>query len=207
MENTIEYSKTIVENNEKAIANILHDIKSPLYSIKIGLQNQLNSELNRDIFETTLDLIQYIEDFLTNYNFKHGKFENQTSNCDIKNLLKKKLDSCKYIFKNKNISIDVKSDKTSYVVNSIPAFISSIMGNIVSNIALHASEKSKAIINLYKKDKCIFIDFENQYDATEQNFRLGLSFCQELAQISKIEMNFQKHNNIARTNLKIPANI
>ena len=57
MEKTIEKARLIVDENEKLIANILHDIKSPLYSIKIGLQNRLDNELNRDIFETTLDII------------------------------------------------------------------------------------------------------------------------------------------------------
>lgn len=64
MEKTLEKTRAIIEENEKLIANILHDIKSPLYSIKIGLQNKLDCELNRDIFETTIDVIKYIENFL-----------------------------------------------------------------------------------------------------------------------------------------------
>ena len=87
MEKTVNDSKTIVDENEKVIANILHDIKSPLYSIKIGLQNNLNSELNKDIFETVLDIIQYIENFLISYSFKEGKFKNRTSPCNIKKIM------------------------------------------------------------------------------------------------------------------------
>ena len=75
MEKTIETAHSIIDENEKVIANILHDIKSPLYSIKIGLQNKLDNELNKDIFETTLDIIKYIENFLVNYSFKKGRFE------------------------------------------------------------------------------------------------------------------------------------
>ena len=92
MENTIEKARLIVDENEKVIANILHDIKSPLYSIKIGLQNKLNNELNRDIFETTLDVIKYIENFLVNYSFKEGRFENKITNCDIKKIIDKKIE-------------------------------------------------------------------------------------------------------------------
>ena len=55
MEKTINKANSIINENEKVIANILHDIKSPLYSIKIGLQNRLDNELNTDIFEKTID--------------------------------------------------------------------------------------------------------------------------------------------------------
>ena len=74
MEKILDKTNSIINENEKVIANILHDVKSPLYSIKIGLQNKLDNELNKDIFETTLDVIEYIENFLVNYNFKQGKY-------------------------------------------------------------------------------------------------------------------------------------
>ena len=98
MEKILDKTLTIINENEKLIANILHDIKSPLYSIKIALQNKLDCELNKDIFETTLDMIEYIENFLVNYSFKLGKFENKTSVCDIKKLINKKIENYKYIF-------------------------------------------------------------------------------------------------------------
>ena len=50
MEKTLNKTLTIINENEKLIANILHDIKSPLYSIKMGLQNKLDNELNREVF-------------------------------------------------------------------------------------------------------------------------------------------------------------
>ena len=76
---------------EKLIANILHDIKSPLYSIKMGLQNNLDCELNKDVFETTLDIIKYIENFLVSYSFKEAKFNNKFSPCDIKKIINQKI--------------------------------------------------------------------------------------------------------------------
>ena len=42
MEKTIQKAHSIVDENKKVIANILHDIKSPLYSIKIALQNKFS---------------------------------------------------------------------------------------------------------------------------------------------------------------------
>ena len=48
MEKTVDKTTLIISENEKVIANILHDIKSPLYSIKIGLQSHLDN--GEDVF-------------------------------------------------------------------------------------------------------------------------------------------------------------
>ena len=146
MEKTLDTAHLIVDENEKVIANILHDIKSPLYSIKIGLQNKLDNDLNKDIFETTLDIIKYIENFLINYSFKKGKFENKITDCDIKKIIDKKIENYKYIFISKNIHIDMVLDGEFYLVQSIEIFLSSIIGNIIYNIAFHATENESAII-------------------------------------------------------------
>ena len=61
MEKTIDKTNAILDNNERIIANILHDVKSPLYSIKMALVKNLNCQLNKDIFETTINIINYIE--------------------------------------------------------------------------------------------------------------------------------------------------
>lgn len=204
MEKILDKTLTIINENEKLIANILHDIKSPLYSIKIALQNKLDNELNKDIFETTLDIIEYIENFLVNYSFKIGKFENKTSPCDIKKLINKKIENYKYIFINKNIHIDILFQEDEYIVNSIEIFLSSIIGNIISNIALHASKNQTAVIELYKKGGCICVDFKNSYDEATDNFTLGLDFCDKLSRATKVDLKFSKTRNTVTVNLKIP---
>ncbi|MBQ4647026.1 MAG: HAMP domain-containing histidine kinase [Candidatus Gastranaerophilales bacterium] len=205
MEKTIEKARLIVDENEKVIANILHDIKSPLYSIKIGLQNKLDSELNKDIFETTLDIIKYIENFLVNYSFKDGKFENKIALCDVKKIINQKIENYKYIFINKNIHIDMILDDDNYKTNSIEIFLSSIIGNIISNMAFHASNNENAIIELYKKDNCIIAEFRNYYNEKNNNFNLGLDFCRELAMLTKINLKFCKTKNTVVVKLKIPT--
>ena len=204
MEKTLDKTQTIINENEKIIANILHDIKSPLYSIKIGLQNKLDSELNRDIFETTIDIIKYIENFLLNYSFKCGKFDNKITSCNIKEIINKKLENYKYIFMNKNIHIDMILDDSNYIVNSIEIFLSSIIGNIISNIAFHASPNDNAIIELQRKNNLIFANFENNYNSKDSNFNLGLNFCQNLAKETNVEFIISKTKSKIKVCLKIP---
>ena len=204
MEKTLDKTQTIINENEKIIANILHDIKSPLYSIKIGLQNKLDSELNRDIFETTIDIIKYIENFLLNYSFRCGKFDNKITSCNIKEIINKKLENYKYIFMNKNIHIDMILDDNNYIVNSIEIFLSSIIGNIISNIAFHASPNDNAIIELQRKNNLIFANFENNYNSKDSNFNLGLNFCQNLAKETNVEFKISKTKSKIKVCLKIP---
>lgn len=205
MEKTIEKTKLIIEQNEKIIANILHDIKSPLYSIKIGLQNHLEDELSRDIFETTLDVLEYIENFLVNYSFQEGKFENKIAPCDIKKIIDKKIENYKHIFINKDIHIDMILNDSEFIVNSIEIFLSSIIGNIISNIAFHGNCCQNAIIEVYKKDSYIFAEFKNTYSEKTDNFKLGLDFCAELSKALQIDMKFSRTKDTAFAKLKIPS--
>jgi K+-sensing histidine kinase KdpD len=205
MEKTIKKAHQIIDENEKVIANILHDIKSPLYSIKIALQNKLETELNRDIFETTLDIIKYIENFLVNYSFKDGKFENKIVPCDIKKIINQKIENYKYIFINKNINIDMILDDDNYETNSIEIFLSSIIGNIISNMAFHAMNNVNAVIELYKKENYIVAEFRNYYCDKNNNFNMGLDFCRELAILTKINLKFSKTKDTVVIKLKIPT--
>jgi len=204
MEKTLDKTLSIINENEKIIANILHDIKSPLYSIKIGLQNKLDTELNKDIFETTLNIIEYIENFLVDYSFKIGKFKNKITPCDIKKIIDKKIKDYKYIFISKNIHIDMLLDENDYTINSIEIFLSSIIGNIISNIAFHASKNQQAIIEIYKRGNFVIIDFKNNYKETQENSNLGLDFCKKLAHITKVGLKLSKTKDSICVNLKIP---
>ena len=85
--------------------------------------------------------------------FKKGKFENKVVLCNIVELINKKLLMCKSIFVNRNIKIDTKFSDSECKINSIPIFLSSIIGNLISNIAFHASPDTTASIELYKKQK------------------------------------------------------
>ena len=202
MEKTID-KDLIIDENERLIANILHDIKSPLYSIKIGLQKHLDNELNKDVFETTTSVLEYIENFLLDYSFRQGKFKNKIEPCDIKEIVYKKIENCKYIFINKNIHVDVFCDDNC-CINTIYIFISSIIGNLISNIAFHAKNNERATIEIYKKQNCIYADFKNNYDNENADFSLGLDFCKNLAQTSKIEFKFLKTKTTVKVCLKIP---
>ena len=205
MEKILDKPDLILEENERVIANILHDIKSPLYSIKIALQNNLKTELDNDIFETTINVISYIENFLLNYNFKTGKYTGNPEICDIRQIIENKIKNYKYLFLNKNIHIDIIDEiNKEYKAKSIKAFLSSIIGNIISNIAYHASNNKNAIIKLEHLKKHIVVHFQNNYDEKSENFSLGLDFSKRLSQIIKAELKFNKTNRNVSVSLKIP---
>ena len=205
MEKTLDKFDLINNENERVIANILHDIKSPLYSIKIALQTKLDNELNRDIYETASEIIKYIENFLSDYNFKTGKYEIEPVECDVREIINKKIENYKYLFMNKNIHISVLDEAgKTYKIKTVKAFLSSIIGNIISNIAFHAEENQEAIIKLEKRKDCVFINFQNSYLNQEKNFSLGLEFCEKLSKIIKTDLKFNKTKNSVKVDLKVP---
>jgi len=204
MEKMLDKDLSIVDENEKLIANILHDIKSPLYSIKIAINSHLDTELNNDIYETTASILDYIENFLVCYSFKKGKFENKIEPCNLKELIHKKIQNYKYILKNKNIEIDIIETGQNYIINNIPIFVSSIIGNLISNIAFHASEGKRAVIEINRNKDQIFMNFVNEYNSDTNDFSLGLDFCRTLAEICKIELRFTKTKKEVKVYVKIP---
>ena len=204
MEKTLDKNSQIIAENEKFMANLLHDIKSPLYSIKMGVNQHLDNELNRDIFETVSNTINYIENFLLNYNFKQGKFENKFASCNIKEVIYSKIKDYKYIFKNKNINIKMAESAENYSICNIYIFVSSVIGNIISNIAFHAKENTNAFIEIRREENCIIAEFKNYFEKDSNNFNLGLDFSQNLAKCCKIELKFQKTKSQACVYLKIP---
>lgn len=195
---------TTIDENEKLIANILHDIKSPLFSIKLALEKKLDTQLNVDIFETVVDTLEYIENFLVNYSFKIGKFRNKTSLIDVKNLITQKIENYKYIFINKNIHIDIIQEEDDFKISQIGIFLSSIIGNIISNIAFHASKNSNAQIIIKHKLCGINLEFKNAYDTQENNFNLGLEFCKKLMCKTQTKMSFSKTKDNVVVKLNIP---
>ena len=96
-------------------------------------------------------------------------------------------------------------EETDFCVNSIEIFISSIIGNIVSNIAFHASENENAVIELYRQNNNIIAEFKNFYSNKTQDFNLGLSFCKELAIATKINLKYSKTKDTVLVKLKIPT--
>lgn len=204
MEKTLEQTQSIIEENEKMIAQVLHDVKSPLYSIKIALQNKQDTELNKDIFETVLSTLKYIENFLVNYSFRHGKFENRIDFCNVKEIINQKIENYKYIFIEKNIRIDFILDDGDFLIYSNNVFLSSIIGNIISNIAFHALKGSKAQIELCKRKNNLILNFKNSYNGSMVGSSLGLEICEKLINSIKAQMTFKKTKDSVNVFLKIP---
>lgn len=204
MEKTLEKTLSLINENEKVIANILHDVKSPLYSIKIALQNKLDNELNRDIFETAISTLKYIENFLVNYSFQSGKFENKISFCNVKEIINQKIEHYKYIFIDKNIHIDFLLGDGDFLINTNEILLSSIIGNIISNMAFHGSKNKNAQIEMYKKRSCLTLDFKNYYSEKTTSTSLGLDFCQRLIKALNAELKIKKTREIVHVFLKVP---
>ena len=95
--------------------------------------------------------------------------------------------------------------ESDFLINSIEIFLSSIIGNIISNIAFHASNNENATIELYWQNNNIIAEFRNYYNEKTQDFNLGLDFCRELANLTKINLKYSKTKDMVVVKLKIPT--
>lgn len=209
MEKILNSNEPIIIKNEQIIANILHDIKSPLYSIKIGLQNNLTSELNKEIFKTTINTIEYIENFLTQYNLKEGSFSQKTSLCNLADIIFEKIETFKQILNNKNISIDIEYKNSltheDFYINQIYIILSSIFSNLISNIANHSKQKERAKILLNKNNENFIICFKNKIDNNiQKGSNLGLKFCHNIMGHAKIDLEIRENEKEFCIKLNIP---
>ena len=97
-----------------------------------------------------------------------------------------------------------KGIEENYEINQIEIFLSSIIGNIISNIAFHAERNSQAEILIRRNNAFICLEFKNSYSTKNENFNLGLDFCKKLICKTKIQMSFCKTKTTVTVKLKIP---
>ena len=66
-------------------------------------------------------------------------------------------------------------------------------------------KNENAIIELYWQNDSIIAEFRNYYSEKTQDFNLGLDFCRELANLTKINLKYSKTKDMVLVKLKIPT--
>ena len=86
--------KSVEEKNEEFVLNILHDIKSPILSINIALENLQNTptqELLNDIYKVNRHNLDYIENLMGNYSLKKRKSQMKQEYFNILNIINEEI--------------------------------------------------------------------------------------------------------------------
>ena len=200
---TLQLEKEKNEQN-RIIASISHDIKTPLTSI-IGYSNLLNDEnidkedikkYNNKINSKALhikDLLNQFDEYLLNQENITLKLENIL----IKDLIKELNDDYKIELENNNIKFTINSNVSNEYIKIDKIKIKRVFSNIISNSARYLNNGGIININIIKDKKYIkFIISDNgpgvnkdilnkifdplfTTDKSRKISGLGLSICKE----------------------------
>lgn len=225
-EQRLEY-ETGNQEIKKVVTNISHDMRTPLTAISgyIDLikeeKKSKNGNLKKEeeylkiIERKTGDLIS-----LTDNLFDFAKTvdlgdEIKKENCCINELLEEALANYYTIFKEKNITPEIKLCEEKIYKNVNRGTIIRVFENILSNVSKYSSGNFKVIL---EKEKIVFSNNANSLDATtvqkifdryftvenaKKSNGLGLSIAKQLVELNggKINAKYIKNNLIIEIKL------
>lgn len=148
------------EEQNRIIASISHDIKTPLTSI-IGYSNLIQDDnitqeeikkYNNKISEKALhikDVLYAFDDYLVN----HEKITLKLDSIQIKDLVKELNNDYKIELENKNISFEVSTNCENKYINIDVLKIKRVFSNMISNSIRYLKDGGNININIITEDK------------------------------------------------------
>ena len=170
--NSLDYMAGEIEklNNyqNKFIANVSHDFRSPLTSIKGYLEAMLDGTIPPEMYEKYLNIVLFeterlnklTSSLLTLNNMNQGMML-EISDFDINDVIKKTILTFEGVCSQKKIQFNLTfSDKFSYVTADYGK-IQQVIYNLVDNAIKFSSNNSFINISTYEKGEKIFISIKD----------------------------------------------
>lgn len=205
-----ESLEKIEENRRNFIANISHDLRSPMTSIKGFVGGIMDGTIPPEkqqyylgiVMEECQRLIKMTNELLELNNIQQGKVEVNKTNFDINELIRRKLINFEKEITNKNLDVMLKFFNETTMVKADKAMMERILTNLLDNAVKYTEEngyitlmtreeKNKVIVEII--NKCSDMDdakLKNMWqrfhkgDETrgiyKSGFGLGLSIVKEM---------------------------
>ncbi len=179
---------------EEFSRDILHDLNTPLSSLRLNVGLLKSSEENEkkiDRINRSIDTIVSLGDNLRSYLEEH---ENVKEQMDLYSLLHEK----KQIYEKLYPHLTYHLSGTSMIVNSYPDGMKRIFDNLLSNASKYNSEKGEVSIRLYPESMRVIIEdtgrginhpekvFDRFYKEHERGLGIGLHIVKKLCDQMKI---------------------
>ncbi|SHI84381.1 sensor histidine kinase [Lutispora thermophila] len=205
-----ESLEKIEENRRNFIANISHDLRSPMTSIKgfVGgiMDGTIPPEMQGHYLNIVMDecqrLIKMTNELLELNNIQQGKVEVNKTNFELNEMLRRKLINFENEITKKNIDVMLKLHDDSTLVNADKAMMERIITNLLDNavkfteengyISLRTrEEKSKVVVEIINTCENVDeIEIKNMWERFHKGdqtrgiyksgFGLGLSIVKEM---------------------------
>jgi len=176
--------KSVEEKNEEFVLNILHDIKSPILSINIALENLQNTptkELLNDIYKVNRHNLDYIENLMGNYSLKKGKYQMKQEYFNILNIINEEILALKLLIIEKNLKLNLITNNDAINVNADKEAVRQVFLNLLTNAVKYSpnSEEIKIEVSKNKKYASICITNTATERITEKSTGLGLQIIKD----------------------------
>ncbi len=160
--------KSVEEKNEEFVLNILHDIKSPILSIKIALENLENkgaassqNELLSEIYKVNRHNLEYIENLMENYSLKKGKYQIKEEYFNILNIINEEIFALKLLIIEKNIKLNLVCSNEVININSDKQMIRQVFLNLLTNAVKYSPNFEEVKVEVSKNKKYVSICVTN----------------------------------------------
>lgn len=154
--------KTTEEKNEEFLLNIVHDIKSPIASINIALEN-LNSknDILNEIYIVNRHNLEYIENLMENYSFKTGKYNLKYEYFNIVNTINEEIVALKLLIIEKNLKINLITSSDNIPIYSDKQMIRQVFLNLFTNAVKYSPNGEEIKIEATKLKRKVSVCITN----------------------------------------------
>lgn len=147
-----------------------HELRTPLTAIRGNsslikqyyqdkIQDKDLNEMINDIHESSVRLIGIVNDFLDISRLEQRKMEFKLENFDIEELISKKVKEVKSLFKEKNLTIQVKKEESKILrVYADAAKLGEVILNLLGNAAKY-TDKGGVVVNISEANGFIKVSF------------------------------------------------
>lgn len=162
--------KSVEEKNEEFVLNILHDIKSPILSINIALenldsksfaQNTTDNGLLSEIYKVNRHNLEYIENLMENYSIKKGRYQIKQEYFNILNIINEEIFALKFLIIEKNLKLNPVSSNEAINVNSDKQLVRQVFLNLLTNAVKYSPNSEEVKIEVSKNKKHVSICITN----------------------------------------------
>jgi len=176
LNNELNKNKTLLEQNNRFIADTVHQIRTPLSVIMMN-SDLIKMQHGNENYNEYIEQINASINMLTNsyedlsYITSHDTIDYKPINCSISDILRTRVEFFNTIAKVNNKSISTKIEDNIYFnINIIE--LERLIDNNISNAIKYATENKEIKVHLHKKEKIISLFIHSYGDAIKDTNKL-----------------------------------